>query len=114
METGRCWPYFKPIRRKHESGYLMIEVGYDMGDGYLPIGRCSDVVHLYPLSDPAQSNNWRLNIDSANYGYFRIFGDREVKWKLPVMSSAILEEGTPDYKALEERWEKYKEERNKK
>lgn len=114
METSRYCPYFKPTRRKHDSRFLIMEVGYCMGDGYLPVGRCSDVIHLYPLFDPTHSNEWHLNIDVADYGYFRIFGDKEVKWSFPVLSSAILEEGAPDYKALEEQWKKYKEERNKK
>lgn len=114
MNTPRYHPYFRVTRKKHDSGYLIFEVGYCMDDGYLPIDQCSDVIHMYDLLHFADPNNWHLNIDSAAYGYFRIFGDKELRWRRPVVSSAILEEGVPDYTELEKRWEEYKSNKEKK
>lgn len=114
MDTPRYYPYFRTTRKKHESGYLVFEVGYCMDEGYLPIAQCSDVIYMYDLLHAAEPNDWRLNIDSADYGYFKIFADKAIRWRRPVMSSAILEEGAPDYAELEKRWAEYKEKDNAK
>lgn len=106
MES-RYLPYFRPTRKKHSSGYLCFEVGYCMEDSYMPIACCSDVIHLYDLLHCLEPNDWLLNIDSVDYNYFRIFGGKEVHWQEPVMSSAILVEGPPDYAELERRWKEY-------
>lgn len=43
MDTPRYYPYFRTTRKKHESGYLVFEVGYCMDEGYLPIVRFSSM-----------------------------------------------------------------------
>lgn len=79
------YPYIKPIRRIHDSGFRMFEVGYCWEqDGKFVnrvLGNCSDHIWIRGfevLSDlPLES----INIDLTREGYIRFFVHDEGKSK---------------------------------
>lgn len=115
-EWKTVWcPYFRPTRHRHDdSGYLVFEVGYTDGERYVPFVFGADTLILYPLLDLEAGAQWRLHIDMEKYGYMRIFGNVLLKWHHPILSSAMLEEGSPDPGMIEARWAEFNRDKEKK
>lgn len=87
LEKGML-PYFKYTRRKHESGYAMMEVGYCLEEE----GRVSEKAIVGNYQDHLWFNESNagyvsLNIDCTLDGYFRMF--RGFKWGYPTSSVSI-------------------------
>lgn len=97
MDNKNWCLYFHLTRRKHSSGYLIIEVGYTDGEHYLPVGQCSDAINLWSTRRGlSEVSNYDFSIDTDKYGYFRIWTySCPVRWVRPTLSSALIEEGEP-------------------
>lgn len=78
--------YFVSTRRKHESGYYMIEVyGTDDDEGkFYVLTRCSDVLDLSGLHFMTEKY-WNLvSIDVPEPGVFRMFiHQQKLKFHIP-------------------------------
>ena len=96
VRQNKIFPYMKPLRTLHESGFRQIEIGYCREEKKHVLASHSD--HIYwdePLvskipgypgsSGPVAAS---LNMDLDLWGRFRIF--RGFVWRTPVCSSAIL------------------------
>lgn len=93
------FPYIKPTRRVHDSGYRIFEVGYcKLGKGNRIeskhiIGECSD--HIYTTYDVliGRSKSFSINIDLTKDGYIRFFSHQgDLGWDceaFPVSSMAL-------------------------
>ena len=76
--------YFVSTRRKHDSGYYMIEVyGKDEGKFY-ELTRCSDVLDLSGLHFMTEKYWSLVSIDVPEPGVFRMFiHQRQLKFHVP-------------------------------
>ena len=84
LEQQKAFCYFRPTRRKHDSGFRCLEIGYcTMVEG----GRAKvkNKIVLSHGSDVIDSNRWNrekrtIKIDLTMDGYFRIFSDEPIWW----------------------------------
>ena len=77
--------YFYATRRKHDSGYYLIEVyGVDSEDKLYTLTRCSDVLDLSGLHFMTEKY-WNLvSIDVPEPGVYRMFiHSNELKFYIP-------------------------------
>lgn len=93
VRSRKVVPYFKPTRRKHESGYRIVEIGYITvsGDRKQVIGECSDHISwMEGLTEPGRRQP-SINIDVDDGGHIRIYSG--FKWQDDdyALSSALLE-----------------------
>lgn len=90
---GRSMLYIKPLRRKHESGFRIMEVGYIGFDSTKRevLGECSDNIHT-DFKQLYSDLKIPINMDCTMDGYIRMWGSEkhELYWKYPIMSSAEI------------------------
>ena len=87
MKEVQWFPYIKPTRRIHESGYRIFEVGYVNRDQKrkVIVGECSDHVALW--------DHKSLNVDLLKNGCIRFHSHLPgLHWGI-VASSAFLKIG---------------------
>ena len=79
------YPYIKPTRRIHSSGFRMFEVGYCWKkDGKFikqEIGNCSSLIGIRGLDFLGDLPLEAINIDLTREGYIRFFVSNEGKSK---------------------------------
>lgn len=78
------YPYIKPTRFKHDSGFRCFEIGYcEIGEkgeaiNIEVLGKCSDHIWLADILNPKKD----LSLDLTTNGYIRIYGldTKGYKW----------------------------------
>ena len=88
------YPYIKPTRRKHDSGFRCFEVGYcergakNQAINIQVLGQCSDHILLSSFIN----QNSDINLDLTTNGYIRIYsmsGDT-LEWRSPYCLSTMV------------------------
>lgn len=95
--------YFKPNRRKHESGFRCFEIGYlipgknNKVEQKLILGETTDHIQPFDYLDFTEKKPFPINIDVLLDGHIRIFSSGRVLWWGSmdwVVSSATISELT--------------------
>ena len=93
--NDKWFPYIKPTRRKHSSGYRVFEVGYVHKDEKTKeiIAECTDHVAIGDFGEVLED----VHIDLLNNGCIRFFcHEHDIKWSHDsAISDAYLVYGTP-------------------
>ena len=96
-EEKNIWfPYIKPTKRRHSSGYRIFEVGYvNQKDETVIISLNTDHISLSKIT--------KGNIDLLDNGCIRFHEmETELRWWGDIGTSSVwLENGKPDYKKLD-------------
>lgn len=95
------FPYIKPTRYRHSSGFRTFEVGYcDIDDKYNAVditvlGSTTDHVFQDYMMQTSNQKPWCLNMDLTRNGYIRLYvlGDRrkQLQWKYDSFATSGME-----------------------
>lgn len=85
MDEDVWFPYAKPTRRVHESGWRMFEVGYctigknKRTDKIIQLGGCD---HIFTDYIDVLNRPFPVNMDITKDGHIRFFGgEPNLKWR---------------------------------
>lgn len=89
-------PCFRQTRKKHQSGFRIIETGYEVDGRFVANTAAADCLHFNVFSP---QYDFAVSIDLCPGGYYRILPhdiDRGLKWERDAYSDTELQTGWED------------------